>query len=100
MRKITKLAIEALINGNNYSCDNTQVSNSCMYLHGSKIAELVNGDFIVSTRGWNTKTTLERLNGLPGVRVNIKKGVLFLNGEPWDGQPVAIPIIVGLGKFP
>ena len=36
--------------------------------------------------GWNTPTTLERLNGLPGVRCNIAKGLLFLNGDRWTGE--------------
>lgn len=40
----------------------------------------------VSVAGYQTKTTLSRLNALPGVSVVKKKGQLYLNGEPWDGD--------------
>ena len=36
--------------------------------------------------GWFTNTTKERLNALPNVSIQQKKGVWYLNGEKWNGQ--------------
>lgn len=44
------------------------------------------GTFEVCDGGWSSNTTKERLNGLPGVRVNQKDYEWFLNGEPWNGN--------------
>jgi hypothetical protein len=57
-------------------------------LHGNKIAALeADGKMWVSSAGWRSNTTKERLNGLPGVRVNQKNYQWYLNGQPWDGSP-------------
>ena len=40
----------------------------------------------ITTAGWNTATTRERLNGLPNVSVTQRKGQLYLNGKEWDGE--------------
>lgn len=72
MRKITRLAADAFINGRTFNRDNTSVVVSdnfvAMYLHGNRIAyrmpnHCVNRVF-VSLAGWPTPTTKERVNGL------------------------------------
>jgi hypothetical protein len=85
MRKITKEAVEAFLKGCNFKSDNTEVNvtrhNVGYYLHDNLIA-LKSGDKIeVSLAGWNTKTTRERLNGIPGVSIHTVKGVPILNGQ-------------------
>lgn len=93
-RKITTEAINAFLAGNKFNKDNTRVSvdgsMSDLFLHDNKIAtvaKLSTGgvEIWVTNAGWFTTTTKERLNGIPGVRVNQSKGVWYLNGEEWDG---------------
>lgn len=102
MRTITAKSIAAFLKGSPFSRDNTEVhvrerpGEVCveLVLFGNTIARrwevavAVNGSNAwteVTTAGWDTVTTRERLNGIPGVRVNRVKGDLFLNGEPWHG---------------
>lgn len=92
-RKITTDAVNAFMNGENFSRDNTSVSvNSfgdvVLMLHGNQIAQKrkIENDLQISNAGWFSTTTKERLNGLPGVSVCQRKGVWFLNGEEWDGS--------------
>ena len=96
-RKITTDAVHAFMNGENFSRDNTQVrleAEVCslvhLYLHGNLIAKrFKEGDktiLMVSNAGWQSNTTKERLNGLPGVSVCQRKGVWYLNGVEWDGS--------------
>ena len=93
MRKITKEAAAAFLAAVQFSKDNTAVKidpdsgAAKMYLHGNLIAlKHQDGTTLVSTAGWNTRTTRERLNGLPSVSVRTRGGVLYLNGSEWDGN--------------
>lgn len=62
-----------------------QTGNS-FFLHNNEIAKMENGSLWITNAGWNSRTTYERLNGLPGVSVNTKQGKTYLNGVPWDGN--------------
>lgn len=103
MRKITQQAIDAFMGGHNFKSGNTRVViYDKMYgdtnpqigleLHGNKIAgrDLITGEIQITNAGWPTNTTKERLNGIPGVRINQKNGEWFLNGEKWNGEWVKI----------
>ena len=62
-------------------------------LHGNEIAYRYNdpeNTLSVTTCGWNTDTTRERLNGIAGVCVNTAKGIQYLNGKVWDGGLIDI----------
>lgn len=60
-------------------------------LHGNKIACLeADGRMWVSSAGWPSNTTKERLNGLPGVKVHQKNYNWYLNDQPWDGNPTYV----------
>lgn len=100
MRKITAEAVNAFLAGEPFSKQNTAVEvreyqNApgkwvILLLHGNPIARYRLGDasrlsLRVCDGGWQTRTTAERLNGLPGVRVHQKAGQWYLNGYPWDG---------------
>ena len=90
MRKITKEAVDAFLNGINFSKDNTCVIHthkySFLYLHGNCIARQDSFDLMINHQGYLTKTTKERLNGIPGVHIQQKKGIWYLNGkEMLDG---------------
>lgn len=91
MRKITKDAIEAFLNGDSFSRSNTKVEieldkEVVLSLFTHPIAtKLPNGEILVTNAGYPTVTTKERLNGIPGVSIQQRKGQWFLNGSPWDG---------------
>ena len=101
MRQITIDSIRAFRNNQPFKRENMEVrvfDNPAMgtqnfrqlRLHGNTIATLSDSGMTISTCGWNTVTTRERLNGLPGVHVVQRNFELFLNGEPWDGQSIKI----------
>lgn len=91
-RKITEEAVAAFLAGRPYCKSNTTVAIqegigiSRLILRGNMIAKLAFGKLWISTAGWNTVTTRECLNGIPGVSVYQRKGQLYLNDKPWDGE--------------
>lgn len=100
MRKITEEAVAAFLSGRNYKKDNTMVQapetigsvkiGARMYLHGNQVAYRKAGTLRITTSGWDTTTTKERLNGLPGVSVHHSKHQLYLNGKEWDGSWITV----------
>jgi hypothetical protein len=96
MRKITEEAMDPFLNCNVFKKSNTEVCIqynlgewiSILKLFGNTIAELNHDTRMlkITTAGYNTRTTRERLNGLPGVSVVSKQGQMYLNGEEWDGS--------------
>lgn len=95
MRIVTKQIVEAFLAGKARKIGNTHTDGSAIYLHGNKIAEKRFADprpegapawvIFITTAGWDTNTTKDRLRGLPGADLETKRGVLFLNGQKWDG---------------
>lgn len=85
MRKVTREIVSAFLNHETKRVSNSYTDGTSLYLHGNEIAVHVKGGIEVTTAGWNTPTTRERLNGLPGVSVWVRRGQLYLNGQPWDG---------------
>lgn len=97
MRKITKNAINAFMNGQNYSESNTKVkvlpNVTVLILFGNEIAYRYNdpnNTLSITNCGYATNTTKERLNGIPGVNINQKTYVWFLNGKQWNGELIDI----------
>lgn len=92
MRKATQQAIHAFISGNEFTSKNTKVhignGQSKLYLFGNLIAvhDTRSGATKITNAGFFTNTTKERLNGLPGVRINQSKGTWYLNGKEWNGD--------------
>ena len=94
MRKITQQSIDAFQRGQYFNSGNTIVEvdwatkNVILYLHDNLIASWnpILGPLYITDAGWPTRTTKERLNGLPGVHINQKAGQWYLNGEKWDGS--------------
>ena len=92
MRKITRESVRNFLDGVPFKKSNMSVTREgtiyYLKLHGNKIAaRLEDGRMWISNAGWDTPTTKERLNGLPGVRVNQKNWDWYLNGQLWDGSP-------------
>jgi hypothetical protein len=93
MKAVTQNAVACFRNGGNATFNNTQVVTedgvSKMYLFNNLIATLernVGGVMKITNAGWKSNTTKERLNGLPKVSIQQKKGDWYLNGELWNGQ--------------
>ena len=92
MRKITKLAVQSFLDRKEFQLSNTRVEadggESKLILFNRIIAVLdKNDNLLVSLGGYHyTRTTQERLNGLPGVYVNRRMGQTLLNDEAWDGK--------------
>jgi hypothetical protein len=68
MRKITKEAATAFRMDKPFKKDNTEVkvsqTETAMYLHGNKIAWCDGENIYLSSCGYTTNTTKERLNGI------------------------------------
>jgi len=69
-----------------------------LLLHGNIIATATkkfnNGKYettiTITSAGWKTVTTKERLNGLNGVNIVQRNFEWFLNGEKWNGGEIRI----------
>ena len=104
MRKITKEVVGAFNRGESRKIGNTQSLEYqygvSLFLFGNRIAlkNREDNELYVSLCGWDTVTTRERLNGIPGVHVYRQKGQTYLNGKPWSGALVAmVPYDTGAG---
>lgn len=95
MRIITRDAIEAFEALRPFKRDNTEVRidpvvnglEPELYLFGNLIAKRFHhGELQITSAGWSSNTTKERLNGLPGVSISQRQGVWFLNAISWDGR--------------
>lgn len=99
MRKITKEAVNHFLNNKPYKKANTEVlvhdyatdgTITQLFLHGNIIAQLSDAGLTIRDGGWQSNTTKERLNGLPGVSICQKKGKWYLNGNEWNGEWIEI----------
>lgn len=68
MRQITRDAVQAFRNWEKFNRGNTAVipgvNGAVMTLHGNPIAASQYGEIHVTSAGWETPTTKERLNGI------------------------------------
>jgi hypothetical protein len=95
MRTITEESINAFYANKRFKKRNMEVYvgefSTQLRLHGHTIAILNNNGMLeITTCGYNTNTTRERLSALKGVTVRTKLGQLYLNGEKWDGKLTTI----------
>lgn len=118
MRKITENAVNAFIAGKDWKQGNTQVvsistydslggpvTGAKLYLHGNLIAQRF--DHLqgaqITTAGWPTLTTKERLNGILSAIGNKslyqKRGEWYIMqddnvsgrvGKPWQGEWITV----------
>jgi hypothetical protein len=89
-RQISQTMATALMSRKNKKSGTTQVvhnkelNSTYLYLHHHAIANLDrNNKLFIRSAGWETRTTQDRLNALPGVRINQKNYQWYLNGEIW-----------------
>ena len=94
-KKITIESVRNFLDGVPFKKSNMEVSREgtiyYLKLHGNKIAALEpDGKMWISNAGWFSRTTKERLNGLPGVAIYQKNYNWILNGNQWDGSPIYV----------
>jgi hypothetical protein len=103
MRKITQDAIKALYENKNFKRGNTEVRRGiipCLLLHGTIIAKLTLFEGLcISSGGWYTVTTKERLNGLDGVHIYQKDFTWYLNDRQWEGDWVSVEAFTKYGRY-
>jgi hypothetical protein len=100
MSNITHKATTKFLEAERFNENNTSVevlpNVTILKLHDNAIAYRYNDPektLSITTCGWNTKTTRERLNSLPNVSITVKKGVQYLNGKEWDGELIDVNIL-------
>jgi hypothetical protein len=97
MRSITRDAYEAFMNNRRFKRENTQVfvrdnEDVSMLLFGNEIAKKINGEIFITTAGYNTSTTINRLRAF--AIISYRKGVLMLeNKYVWDGKWVSLNLL-------
>jgi hypothetical protein len=90
MKKVTREIVSAFMQGKAQKLSNTETNGTALFLHGNKIAEKRSDGLYVSNAGWQSNTTKERLNALPNVSIQQKKGIWHLNGEMWAGNWIKV----------
>lgn len=86
MRKVTSTILRAFRNGHKKTVDNTSTDGNNVFLHGNRIVRRIDGKTFISTAGWNTVTTRERLNAFTNKRIYQKNHILFIDGNEWNGD--------------
>lgn len=94
-RKITQEIVNCFLSGIPKIIGNSIVKTensdtTKMYLHRNLIAEYNHEGLFITNAGWFSRTTKERLNGLPNVSITQKKGLWYLNGKVWDGSLIKV----------
>ena len=94
MSKIHQKVIDAFLEGKQCRIDNTMTNGSELFLFSNCIARKDGKNMQVTTAKFNTVTTRDRLNMLPGVWVRCRKGNLQINFQSewkdWDGEWINI----------
>ena len=92
MRKITRESVMAFMEARPFKKDNMTIevlpNVTIMSLFGNRIAYRYNDPdrtLSITTCGWKSATTKERLNAIPGVYIRQIKGKWLLNDVEWEG---------------
>lgn len=103
MSKYVNSVIESFLEENPKKINNTETDGKNLYLFGNRIAwrDEHTNELWISTCGYNSRTSRDRLNMLPDVWVRTFKGQLLLyvghhsrqqvsDWIKWDGKPINI----------
>jgi len=90
-RQISIDAAEAFMSNRPFKRDNTEVvlmtsGTMQLFLFGNCIAQKLRNELRITSAGYSTVTTKDRLNALPGVKIYQKDFQWYLNDLPWDGE--------------
>lgn len=84
MRQITERIVRAFEGRYEFRIDNSYTDGISLWLHGNEIAKW-EGNLWITNAGWESRVTMERLNGINGVNITEINGVWYLNGRAWNG---------------
>ena len=90
MRGITRRVVWAFQNREALCVGNSESTGTKLLLFDNCIAEHRLDGLWITSCGYETATTKERLNGIPGVYIYQKNYQWYLNDEPWDGDWVCV----------
>lgn len=90
MNKTTEKIVDAFLSGQAKRTGNDFTNGKQLLLHNNLIAEHRTDGLWITNAGWPTRTTKERLNALPNVYIQQKKGKWYLNGDEWDGDWIRV----------
>jgi len=94
MSKTHQKVIDSFIEDKYCKVTNTETNGNELFLFGNCIARKDGKNMQVTTAKFNTVTTRDRLNMLPGVWVRCRKGNLQINFQSewkdWDGEWINI----------
>tara|TARA_R110001583_G_scaffold114048_2_gene264504 strand:- start:764 stop:1096 length:333 start_codon:yes stop_codon:yes gene_type:complete len=83
MRKVTEQIKTAFENGESLKVGNTRTDGMSVFLHGNEIIRRdISGLVFATLAGYNTRTTMERVNGIAGMNFHQLGFVACLDGEP------------------
>jgi len=93
-KKTSTEVVQAFLDMKKKTISNTSTDGEKLFLFGNKIAERINNNKVeITTAGFPTSTTKERLNKIPNVDIRTRKFELFLNGKKWDGSPKVVSLL-------
>jgi len=106
MRKVTREVCIAFLEGRPKRVDNTDTDGVTLRLHRNAIAQWRMDGLWITTAGWDTVTTRDRLKGLL-LRCQLHtlgrcvtptvwrhRGQLMLGHQPWDGSWTRVDVQV------
>ena len=91
MRQITKESVNAFLNRQPFNKSNTSVSNLNGKYYLSLFSNIIavlhpDNTLMITSSGWQSNTTKERLNALKGVNIVQRNFAWYLNGKEWNGE--------------
>ena len=90
--------IEAFKEKKQKKLSNTESTGKQLLLFGNTIAEWRNNEIWITSAGWKTATTRDRLQIL-GAKLKRKQGIWYLNDEEWSGSWIKIDAISKTNKI-
>lgn len=85
----TQIVIDAFLEGKPKKRSNTESTGQELLLFDNCIAKYVSGIIWITTCGYNTRTTRNRLSRL-GANIRNVRGKLYFNGSYWDGNLIKL----------
>ena len=92
-----KPVIEAFKEKKAKKISNTESTGKQLLLFGNCITEWRNNQIWITSAGWKTVTTRDRLQIL-GANLRVKKGIWYLNDVEWNGDWIQIDDIPNINK--
>lgn len=84
MRQVSKQIKEAFMNGQSKTLENTTTDGKRVLLFGNEIIRKEPDGYSFTCCGWDSRTTLERINSILGTNLHTQKGIVMCGDEIVD----------------